>query len=142
MRGRTGRPARTVAALAIAALPGAGLAAGCGGGDDDAADAPTTTEATTQAPPATEAPPVTDAPDEPAAAGDVAAGKQAVESGDCAGCHPGAGTSEGVGPVLAGAGLSTEQIETTIVEGRGVMPGGLVSGDELADVVAYVESLQ
>ncbi len=54
-RGPTGVAGR-LAALAIAAVLGAGLVAGCGGGDDDdGGDGATTTEATTEA--TTAAPP-------------------------------------------------------------------------------------
>lgn len=142
MTGLRGRPAGRLAALAAAALLGAGIVAGCGG-DDDGAEAPAASEVATVAPP--EEPTVAEEPEAPpeaGATGDVAAGRQIFEEGECASCHPGAGTRAGVGPQLEGAGLSAGEIETTIVEGGDVMPGGLVSGQDLTDVVAYVESIQ
>ena len=132
------------AALAAAAL----AAAGCGGDDDDAggaAEAPpattsaaVTTAATTAAPPAT-APSTATAP---AGAGNAGRGKEVFAAEPCAGCHAGLGTRAGFGPKLADQGLSAAVIRTTIVNGRGQMPAGLVEGQELADVVAYVRSLQ
>ena len=48
----------------------------------------------------------------------------------------------GVGPQLSGLGLSTDAITTMVVDGGQIMPAGLVSGDDLDNVVAYVESIQ
>ena len=59
---------------------------------------------------------------------------------DCAGCH-GAGGEGGTGPRLAGSGLDAATIAATIEQGAGIMPPGLVTGQEQADVVAYVESI-
>jgi hypothetical protein len=42
--------------------------------------------------------------------------------------------------VAAGSG-SAAQVETIVASGRGVMPAGLVKGQEAADVAAYVASL-
>jgi mono/diheme cytochrome c family protein len=53
----------------------------------------------------------------------------------CAGCH---GDGGGVGPRLAGAGLSAALIQSRIERGAGVMPAGLVAGKKEADVLAYV----
>jgi cytochrome c2 len=136
------------AALVVVAL----AAAGCGGDDDDgAAEAPATTAAAT-APattaPATTAPaataPATTAPATPvpAGTGDATAGKEVFAAAPCAGCHAGLGTRAGFGPKLAGQGLSRATIRTTVVNGRGQMPAGLVEGQDLSDVVAYVYSLQ
>lgn len=131
------------AALAVAAL----AAAGCGGDDDGAAEAPATTAAATTAP-ATTAPaitaPATTAPatTAPAAAGTAAAGEEVFAAAPCAGCHAGLGTRAGFGPKLAGQGLTKAQIQTTIVNGKNQMPAGLVEGQDLANVVAYVYSLQ
>ncbi len=73
--------------------------------------------------------------------GDVAAGRTIFEA-TCGGCHAGLGTEAGVGPRLAGIGWSDEQIRAQVTNGKGAMPGGLVSGTDLADVVAYVQSIQ
>lgn len=48
------------------------------------------------------------------------------------------------GPIAArvvASGLDAEEVATTIAKGRGVMPPALVSGQEQADVVAYVVSI-
>ena len=126
-------------ALAVAAL----AAAGCGSDDDSAAEAPTTTEAPATTAPATTAPETTPtAPAAPAKPGNAATGKQVFVAASCAGCHKGLGTKPGYGPKLAGKGLAEATIRTTVIEGGSLMPGGLVEGQELADVVAYVSSLQ
>jgi len=124
------------AALAVAAL----AAAGCGGSDDEGGAGPASAAAPASTAPATtaEAPAAT----APVGPGDVAAGKQVFVAASCAGCHKGIGTKPGYGPKLAGTGLSTAEIRTTVIEGGSLMPGGLVEGQDLADVVAYVESLQ
>ena len=49
--------------------------------------------------------------------------------------------SGGIGPSLHGVGLTAAQVETIVASGRGVMPAGLVKGQEAADVAAYVASL-
>ena len=83
------------------------------------------------------------APSQPAAAptatGDVGRG-QTVFRENCAGCHGDAGQG-GVGPQLAGSGLDAGQVTSAVQQGRGVMPAGLVSGQEQADVVAFVVSI-
>jgi mono/diheme cytochrome c family protein len=56
----------------------------------------------------------------------------------CAGCHGEGGSGGGVGPRLAGAGLSPALIQARIENGAGVMPAGLVEGKREADVLAYV----
>jgi cytochrome c551 len=83
------------------------------------------------------------APSTPAGAptaGDAARGA-AVFRRECATCHGDDGQGGGVGPRLAGSGLDAEAVATAVREGRGVMPAGLVSGDDEADVVAYVVSV-
>lgn len=78
----------------------------------------------------------------PAPAGDAAAGEQ-VFAANCTGCHMNNGQDAGgVGPKLAGGGRAAALIETTVVNGRGIMPAGLVSGTDLENVVAYVLSIQ
>jgi cytochrome c551 len=63
-----------------------------------------------------------------------------VFADECAGCH-GEGGAGGTGPRLADAGLDAETVSATIAEGTGIMPPGLVSGQDEADVVAYVVSI-
>lgn len=76
------------------------------------------------------------------ASGDVEAGL-AVFQASCTGCHLGDGLEDGgVGPKLSGLGLTADAIETQIVNGKGAMPGGLVSGTDLDNVTAYVVSIQ
>jgi mono/diheme cytochrome c family protein len=80
-------------------------------------------------------------PDAPAstAAGDAANG-EVVFARECSSCH-GAGGEGGVGPRLVDSGLDAATVAATIEQGAGIMPPGLVSGDEQADVVAYVVSI-
>ena len=47
----------------------------------------------------------------------------------------------GVGPALVETGLDAAQVSAVVQQGRGVMPAGIVSGQEQADVVAYVVSI-
>jgi mono/diheme cytochrome c family protein len=75
----------------------------------------------------------------PAATGDPARGAN-VFATTCAGCH-GADAQGALGPALRGSGLSADQVEGVIASGRGVMPAGLVAGQQAADVAAYVASL-
>lgn len=75
------------------------------------------------------------------AAGDAAAGK-VVFAANCTGCHTNNGTTAGVGPKLAGAKLTATRVRDQVINGGGPMPPGLVSGPDLANVVAYVESIQ
>ena len=136
MIGRTTRGWMTAAALPV--IVGALLAAGCGGsGDGGAAQAPSAASATTA--PATTAPTTT--PAAPLKPGTAAAGKQ-VFAQNCTGCHTALGTQAGYGPKLAGKGLSKAAIRTAVRTGPALMPAGLVEGQDLADVVAYVSSLQ
>ena len=48
----------------------------------------------------------------------------------------------GVGPQLAGAGLTEDQIREQVINGGGAMPPGLAQGQDLDNVTAYVLSLQ
>jgi mono/diheme cytochrome c family protein len=63
-----------------------------------------------------------------------------VFAGECAGCH-GEGGVGGTGRRLVGANLDAETVAATIAEGTGPMPAGLVSGQDEADVIAYVVSI-
>jgi len=77
-----------------------------------------------------------------APAGDAAAGEQ-VFARSCTSCHLGNGKQAGgVGPQLAGLGLTADRIHAQVVNGGGPMPPGLVSGTDLDNVVAYVVSIQ
>ena len=129
-----------VAVLAVAAV----AVAGCGGGSGNDSGAAASTTAPAATTPATTAP-ATTAPattaEVPLSAGTAAAGK-VVFAATCSGCHAGLGTRAAFGPQLSGQGLTPAFIKTTLENGRGQMPAGLVSGQKLADVVAYVESLQ
>jgi cytochrome c551 len=59
----------------------------------------------------------------------------------CAGCHGEDGAGGGVGPTLAGSGVSREDAATTIENGSGVMPASLVEGQDLEDVLGYLETI-
>ena len=60
---------------------------------------------------------------------------------NCASCHGEGGTGGGVGPALAGSGISLDEARATIENGSGVMPADLVEGQELEDVLAYLETI-
>lgn len=141
-------------ALSLVAVIGAvALLAGCGG--SDSADATTestttaastatqpTTEATTAAAPTTTAP-ATTAPATTAADDAAAKAGLVVFQKTCTGCHMADGTEAGgVGPKLAGLGLSAETIRNQVVNGGGAMPPGLATGEDLNNVTAYVVSIQ
>ena len=60
----------------------------------------------------------------------------------CTTCHPGGG--QGRGPSLITQNLSTQKIETTVRNGRGLMPGfgtSSISDDDLTQLVQYIQSL-
>jgi mono/diheme cytochrome c family protein len=84
------------------------------------------------------------APSAPAGAaatgGDIYRGETVFQR-ECAGCHGAGGTGGGVGPTLAGSGLDAATVTAVVQQGRGVMPAGIVAGQEQADVVAYVVSI-
>jgi mono/diheme cytochrome c family protein len=80
-----------------------------------------------------------DASDQPVLLGGAERG--AVLFGEqCAGCH-GSGGTGGTGPALAESGLAADEIASTIEQGAGIMPPAIVTGQNQADVVAYVESI-
>lgn len=149
---------RVKAVLGVVAIGATlGVAAGCGGSSaSDAqtpANAPTvvnsaaqtdSTGKTVPAPGAATAPAggtATGGGGGAAATGDVAAGKAKFNE-TCSGCHTNGGQQAGVGPKLAGAGLSKARIEHQIKNGGGPMPANLVTGTDLSNVVAYVLSIQ
>jgi mono/diheme cytochrome c family protein len=80
-----------------------------------------------------------DAPASTSTSGDVERGATVFER-ECSSCH-GAGGEGGVGPRLVDSGLDAVAIATRIEQGAGIMPPGLVSGQDEADVVAYVVSI-
>jgi cytochrome c550 len=63
-----------------------------------------------------------------------------VES--CARCHGEGGTGGGIGPTLTGSGVSLQEARSAIENGRGVMPAGLVEGQDLEDVLAYLDTIR
>ena len=75
----------------------------------------------------------------PSTPGDATRGKTVFET-NCAGCH-GADAAGGVGPRLAGSGLTAADVEGVVASGRGIMPAGIVQGQDAADVAAFVESI-
>jgi cytochrome c550 len=82
------------------------------------------------------------APSAPAgeqARGDPGRGEQ-IFAAECAGCH-GDGGAGGVGPRLIDRGLTASEVTEAVAQGRGVMPAGIVTGQNQTDVVAYVVSI-
>lgn len=71
--------------------------------------------------------------------GDAARG-QALFAQTCSGCH-GARAEGGVGPALAGNPIGVEQAVGVVRQGRGVMPAGLVSGQDESDVAGYLATI-
>jgi mono/diheme cytochrome c family protein len=59
---------------------------------------------------------------------------------ECAGCH-GQGGTGGTGPALVDSRLDEDEIATAIERGGGIMPAAIVTGQNQADVVAYVDSI-
>ena len=74
------------------------------------------------------------------AAGDFYNGETVFQR-ECAGCHGDGGKGGGVGPALFETGLDVTNVSAAVQQGRGVMPAGIVTGREQADVVAYVVSI-
>lgn len=72
--------------------------------------------------------------------GDIYRGETVFQR-ECAACHGDGGRGGGVGPRLSGAGIDAATVTAAVQQGRGVMPAGLVSGREEADVAAYVVSI-
>jgi cytochrome c551 len=81
-----------------------------------------------------------EAPSAGAGTGDADRGAAVFEE-TCAGCHGEGGVGGSPGPRLVGTGLEAAEVAAVVERGRGVMPPGLVSGDELSDVSAYVASI-
>ena len=74
-----------------------------------------------------------------APAGDAARGAT-VFATSCAGCH-GVDATGGAGPALRGSDLTADEVEAVVATGRGAMPAGIESGQDAADVAAYVATL-
>ena len=72
-----------------------------------------------------------------AATGDVAKGAT-LFAASCAGCHGAAGTG-GTGPNITQVAAPVALAK--IAAGGGVMPAGLATGQDAADVAAFVDSL-
>ena len=74
--------------------------------------------------------------------GDVAAGKTAFVA-TCGGCHAleDAGTAGNVGPDLDGEEYSADSVAEQIENGGGAMPPKLLTGQDAANVAAYVASV-
>lgn len=70
------------------------------------------------------------------AAGNATTGRK-IFVVNCSGCH-GVDARGGVGPSLHGIGLTAPEVEQIVATGRGVMPAGVVKGQDAADVAAYV----
>jgi mono/diheme cytochrome c family protein len=64
----------------------------------------------------------------------------AIFATSCAGCH-GSEATGGVGPALRGSGLTAGEVAAVVASGRGVMPAGIVTGQDAADVAAHVASI-
>jgi cytochrome c551 len=137
----------------VALMMAAGLALGLGGCvEPDAEEASTPADAPTvvnSAPQTDSTGSTVEAPGAETTGGETtgeadpaAAAGQTVFEASCQGCHSNLGQDAGVGPQLAGGGRAEDLIRTTVVNGRGIMPPGLVSGDDLDNVVAFVLSIQ
>lgn len=74
------------------------------------------------------------------AGGDVYRGEVVFERA-CASCHGAGGEGGSPGPRLVDTDLDALEVAAVVEQGRGVMPPALVSGQEQADVVAYVVSI-
>jgi mono/diheme cytochrome c family protein len=151
----------TVAVAVISSAALIGLGTGCGGSDSSASSTPgDATTIANNAPQTDSNGKTVPAPGAAAsgagggeatagggdgaasAGGDIAAGKTSFE-GACQGCHLAGGTQAGgVGPKLSGMGLPLAKIKMQIMNGGGGMPGGLLSGTDLDNAAAYVESIQ
>jgi mono/diheme cytochrome c family protein len=72
----------------------------------------------------------------PVTTGSAAQHGQALFDERCARCH-----ETGVAPELAGSGISLAAARTQIENGGGGMPADLVTGQDLEDVLAYLETI-
>jgi mono/diheme cytochrome c family protein len=137
----------------VALMMAAGLALGLGGCvEPDAEEASTPADAPTvvnSAPQTDSTGSTVEAPGGETTGGEtteeadpaVAAGQTFFEA-TCQGCHTNLGQEQGAGPILAGGGRAEDLIRTTVVNGRGIMPAGLATEEDLDNVVAFVLSIQ
>jgi mono/diheme cytochrome c family protein len=65
---------------------------------------------------------------------------ETIFSTTCATCH-GKAAEGGIGPRLAGSGLSLAAVKGQIDNGGGAMPPNLVTGAREADVLAYLSTI-
>ncbi len=82
--------------------------------------------------------------EEPAAAAgtDPVSRGEALFAENCAACHGDAGRNASLGPDLAGNPVSIEDARAQIETGGGGMPPNLVEGQELEDVLAYLDTIR
>jgi cytochrome c oxidase cbb3-type subunit 3 len=59
----------------------------------------------------------------------------------CAGCHGTGGKGGGIGPRLEDDRITLAFVKARIDNGQGVMPAGVVKGQQEKDVLAYVQTL-
>jgi mono/diheme cytochrome c family protein len=79
----------------------------------------------------------------PAAEGtDPVSRGEALFAENCAACHGDAGRNASLGPDLAGNPVSIDDARAQIETGGGGMPAGLVEGQDLEDVLAYLETIR
>ena len=81
-----------------------------------------------------------DAPSGAPTAGEATAGERVFEE-RCASCHGPGGVGGNPGPRLVSSGLDASAVVAVVGRGRGVMPAGIVSGNDRDDVAAYVASI-
>lgn len=60
---------------------------------------------------------------------------------NCSSCHGEAGEGGGAGPSLVRAPRQADAVARVIAAGRGIMPAGIVEGQDVADVAAHVARL-
>lgn len=78
----------------------------------------------------------------PSAGTDPVSRGEALFAENCAACHGDAGRNASVGPDLAGNPVSIDDARAQIETGGGGMPAGLVEGQDLEDVLAYLETIR
>jgi cytochrome c551 len=60
----------------------------------------------------------------------------------CSGCHGNSGRNASIGPDLAGNPVTIEDARAQIETGGGGMPADLVEGQDLEDVLAYLDTIR
>lgn len=91
---------------------------------------------------AQEHPARSDAPAAAQAGDDPVSRGEALFAENCAACHGDSGRNASVGPDLAGNPVSIEDAQEQIETGGGGMPAALVEGQDLEDVLAYLETIR